>query len=145
MDIRTGAAAPRGTPILALLALIAVGATPTPALPQSACPDPEAVTAGTAGALAHVRYLADDALEGRDSGSEGERCAAAYIVARFEETGLSPAGEDGTRYQSFPVRTGTRVSGEMLQTTGSAIDEDAVWTPGIDAWSPFGFSASGER
>ena len=44
------------------------------------------------GALAHVRFLADDRLEGRAVGSEGARCAAAYIVDQFTSIGLEPAG-----------------------------------------------------
>jgi Peptidase family M28 len=44
---------------------------------------------------AHVRYLADDALEGRDTGSPGYRKAAAYVAGEFQKAGLSPAGTDG--------------------------------------------------
>lgn len=53
--------------------------------------------------IAIVRYLADDALGGRLAGSEGERCAAEYIVSRFEQLGLKPAGEDGTYFQDVPL------------------------------------------
>ncbi len=53
--------------------------------------------------LEHIKYLSDDALEGRDSGSEGERLAAAYIVEHFETLGLLPAGEEGGWFQSFEV------------------------------------------
>jgi hypothetical protein len=58
-------------------------------------------------AIAVVRYLADDALGGRLAGSEGERCAAAYIVTRFEQLGLKPAGEDGTYFQEVPLASAT--------------------------------------
>jgi hypothetical protein len=44
---------------------------------------------------AHVRFLADDALEGRDTGSPGHRKAAEYVAARFREAGLRPAGTNG--------------------------------------------------
>ena len=44
---------------------------------------------------AHVRFLADDALEGRDTGSAGYRKAAAYVAREFEKAGLKPAGTDG--------------------------------------------------
>ncbi len=44
---------------------------------------------------AHVRFLADDALEGRDTGSPGYRKAAAYVAGEFQKAGLSPAGTDG--------------------------------------------------
>jgi hypothetical protein len=44
---------------------------------------------------AHVQYLADDSLEGRLTGSEGYRKAAAYVVSQFEKNGIKPAGTDG--------------------------------------------------
>jgi hypothetical protein len=40
----------------------------------------------------HVLFLADDKLEGRNTGSEGYRKAAAYVAAEFERAGLKPAG-----------------------------------------------------
>lgn len=50
---------------------------------------------------AHVKFLADDSLEGRDTGSEGLKKAQAYAVEQFEKAGLQPAGTNGF-YQ--PVR-----------------------------------------
>jgi Zn-dependent M28 family amino/carboxypeptidase len=44
---------------------------------------------------AHVKYLADDSLEGRDTGSEGLRKAQSYAVEQFKKAGLEPAGSDG--------------------------------------------------
>jgi Zn-dependent M28 family amino/carboxypeptidase len=43
----------------------------------------------------HVKVLADDRLEGRQTGSEGYRQAAAYVVSQFEKAGLKPAGTAG--------------------------------------------------
>jgi hypothetical protein len=42
----------------------------------------------------HVQALANDDLAGRDTGSEGYRKAAAYVVKQFEAAGLRPAGTD---------------------------------------------------
>ena len=44
---------------------------------------------------AHILFLADDKLEGRETGSEGHRRAAEYIAAEFERSGLKPAGGSG--------------------------------------------------
>ncbi len=44
---------------------------------------------------AHIKYLASDDLEGRNTGSEGHRKAAAYIAGEFERAGLKPAGTSG--------------------------------------------------
>jgi len=51
----------------------------------------------------HVQALAGDDLAGRDSGSEGYRKAAAYVVKQFEAAGLHPAGEKDGWYQSVPM------------------------------------------
>ena len=44
---------------------------------------------------AHIRFLADDKLEGRNTGSEGYRKAVEYVADEFEKFGLKPGGTDG--------------------------------------------------
>ncbi|HEY2144677.1 MAG TPA: M28 family peptidase [Steroidobacteraceae bacterium] len=44
---------------------------------------------------AHVRYLADDLLEGRGTGTRGGDIAANYIATQFALDGLKPAGDNG--------------------------------------------------
>src|SRR5258705_13472580 len=55
----------------------------------------------------HVKYLADDSLEGRDTGSEGIKKAETYAVEQFKKAGLAPAGSDGfyqaVRFTQFQV------------------------------------------
>jgi Zn-dependent M28 family amino/carboxypeptidase len=43
----------------------------------------------------HVKFLADDKLEGRDTGSRGERTAERYAVEQLKKAGAEPAGVDG--------------------------------------------------
>jgi Zn-dependent M28 family amino/carboxypeptidase len=43
----------------------------------------------------HVKYLADDKLEGRDTGSRGERMAEEYAVAQLKSAAVEPAGVNG--------------------------------------------------
>ena len=52
---------------------------------------------------AHVQFLADDALEGRDAGTRGYTIAARYVASRFEAFGLKPGGPDGSWYQQVPL------------------------------------------
>lgn len=67
---------------------------------------------------AHMAYLADDALRGREAGTEGYDMAAAYVAAEFERLGLKPAGDDGTYFQTVPLARSYRVAeaGEMTVT-----------------------------
>src|SRR5580700_235304 len=53
----------------------------------------------------HVQFLADDKLEGRNTGSAGHRRAAVYVAGEFERAGLKPAGTEG---YIQPVRFRTR-------------------------------------
>jgi Peptidase family M28 len=43
----------------------------------------------------HVKTLAEDGLEGRQTGTDGYRKAAAYVAGQFERAGLKPAGTKG--------------------------------------------------
>lgn len=49
---------------------------------------------------AHVRFLADDLLEGRAPGLRGSEIAAQYIATQFALDGLQPAGDNGTYLQA---------------------------------------------
>ncbi|WP_259015781.1 M28 family peptidase [Emticicia fluvialis] len=42
-----------------------------------------------------LTYIASDELEGRDTGSEGQKKAADYIAKRFADLGLQPVASDG--------------------------------------------------
>jgi hypothetical protein len=55
------------------------------------------------GIRAHMRFLADDLLEGRATATRGHDLAAKYVAARFEALGFEPAGTGGTYFQSVPM------------------------------------------
>jgi Zn-dependent M28 family amino/carboxypeptidase len=104
----------------------------------------------------HVRTLADDALEGRQTGSDGYRKAAAYVVSEFEKAGLKPAGTKGyaqtvsfsrrriveEKSQVALVRDGQE---EVLRFgTDVSINLRAELTPSVDAplvFAGYGLSA----
>lgn len=54
----------------------------------------------------HVTYLADDKLEGRATGSAGEKLAYEYIIKQFSEIGLEPAGDNNTFLEAFDAHAG---------------------------------------
>jgi Zn-dependent M28 family amino/carboxypeptidase len=47
----------------------------------------------------HVTFLADDLLEGRETGSRGHEIAARYVASQFAAAGLAPGGGDGSWFQ----------------------------------------------
>jgi Peptidase family M28/PA domain len=54
---------------------------------------------------ADMRFLADDLLEGRGTGTRGHEIAAKFIASQFEAMGLEPAGQDGTYFQNVRLRS----------------------------------------
>jgi hypothetical protein len=118
-----------------LASLLALLAVPHAAWAQ-ACPDPGRITAGMDGAIAHVRYLADDALEGREVGTAGAHCAGQYVAEQFRALGLDPGVPGGSYFQPFDVRKGAELGpGNRLGISNQA------YVLGKD-WTPLGFSGS---
>ena len=52
---------------------------------------------------AHIRFLASDALAGRDAGSEGYEIAANYVAAQMQQLGLEPLGDNGSYMADVPL------------------------------------------
>lgn len=63
-----------------------------------------------------VVFLADDKLEGRQTGTDGEIAASNYIVKRFKEIGLQPKGAEGF-LQPFSFKPKTDPHKEVEFTT----------------------------
>ncbi|MBS1508239.1 MAG: M20/M25/M40 family metallo-hydrolase [Bacteroidetes bacterium] len=59
----------------------------------------------------HIKTLASDSLNGRGTGSEGERMAAAYIEGQFKKLKLEPKGEGKNYKQPFPFKGGVHGAG----------------------------------
>ncbi|MEZ6099768.1 MAG: M28 family peptidase [Pirellulaceae bacterium] len=88
--------------------------------------------------LRHVDYLCRDQLEGRRTGTDGERLATSYVAAYMDNLGLLPAGDDGGWYQPFEF------------TAGMALGDDnkLAWIDRVyelnKEWRPVAFSETGE-
>lgn len=80
----------------ALPPVLTVSGVPAAAQKAAAGIDPERIRAA-------VKYLADDKLEGRGPGTEGDHMAAKYIADQFAADGLKPAGDNGSWYQKVPL------------------------------------------
>ena len=84
----------------------------------------------------YVKVLAADQMEGRETGSEGLRKAAAYIVDQLKADGLQPAGSNGF-YQ--PVKLVSRQideSGSSLALVRNGKDGAAGARPGCHVQHP---------
>lgn len=50
-----------------------------------------------------VRALADDRMQGRETGTPGHDLAVEHVAERFAEAGLEPGGDDGSWFQRVPL------------------------------------------
>ncbi|HKC34441.1 MAG TPA: M20/M25/M40 family metallo-hydrolase [Chitinophagaceae bacterium] len=75
---------------------------------------------------AHISYLANDKLEGRRAGTNGEKLAGEYISQKFQETGLQPKGSDGF-FQPFEIYDGKQINSAthfIINENNLAIEKD---------------------
>lgn len=74
---------------------------------------------------AHMTFLADDALQGREAGSEGHQQAADYVADQLASIDIAPAGVDGTYFQPIEFQRSVR-DPENLAFSISAEDGTAL-------------------
>jgi hypothetical protein len=93
---------------------------------------------------AHIQFLADDKLQGRDVGSDGYREAVKYVAGKMETYGLKPAGTDGyLQNVKFEVRQLVDDQSSLtivregqaipLERTDATISARADLAPALDA------------
>jgi len=57
-----------------------------------------------------ITYLASDKLQGRRTGTEGEKLAYEYLSDQFEKAGLTPKGDNRSFIQTFEINEGKQIS-----------------------------------
>ncbi len=60
----------------------------------------------------HIAILASDSLEGRGTGTAGEKLAISYIQSQWEKIGLLPKGDKNKYMQKFKFKGGVHGTGE---------------------------------
>ncbi len=72
-------------------------------LAQESALSPEVQNIHSKVIAAHIRFLADDLLEGRGPGTRGDHLTQLYISSNFERMGLSPGAPSGSWVQPVPL------------------------------------------
>jgi Zn-dependent M28 family amino/carboxypeptidase len=124
------------TPLFALASTAALLATPTRSTyAQRASTADARVAAQVRGdvAWAHLRFLADDMLEGRGTGARGAELAAHYLAAQFMALGLEPAGDGGTFFHQVPIVSLNPAA--TLEVTSSAPARALRYRDDFVAWA----------
>ncbi|HEY0079310.1 MAG TPA: M28 family metallopeptidase [Pyrinomonadaceae bacterium] len=123
-----------------LFAAAPVGAKSPGTRPKTNAAQDKTTTGGEAARWwSHVQFLADDKLEGRDTGSEGHRKAVEYVIEQFKLAGLKPAGTNGylqpVRFRARRIRE--EESSLALVRDGKTeqlkLGEDATFSMRIEA------------
>ena len=70
----------------------------------------------------HVNFLADDRLEGRRTGTAGEKLAYEYISSQFKQASILPVQPGNSYLQPFEVNDGKQVN----SATSFLVDEQAL-------------------
>lgn len=89
----------------------------------------------------HLKYLASDELKGRRAGSADADKAAEYIAREFKTYGLSPAGENGSYYQTFDFVAGVKM-GSNNSFSAAVKGKQQKFLMDSDV-RPLGFSSTG--
>src|SRR6185503_18656020 len=93
-------------PILIALAvapvLSALGAQTPANLPRQHAPEPTTTDITVRDIMTRTYIIADDSMEGRDTGKRGGLRSATYIAGELKRLGVEPAGNSGTFFQAIP-------------------------------------------
>lgn len=77
---------------------------------------------------AHLGFLADDLLEGRETGSRGYDISALYVASQFQKYGVQQKGDQGTYLQQVPLRKGfLQLDSPAMSLLGKQGDQALVY------------------
>ncbi|MGA2343982.1 MAG: hypothetical protein ABSG29_12390, partial [Steroidobacteraceae bacterium] len=109
-----------------------------------------------AGISARIRFLSDDLLEGRFTGSRGHAIAERYVASELQLMGAEPGGENGTFLQAVPMRGAVKDPAKtslVVRSKGKAdsvlkLEDDFILssdlrTPKVDIEAPLVFAGFG--
>jgi len=109
-----------------------------------------------AGISSRIRFLADDLLEGRFTGSRGHAIAERYVASELQRMGAEPGGDAGSFLQAVPMRGATKAPTKtslVVRSRGKAdkvlkLEEDFILssdmrTANTDVEAPLSFVGFG--
>jgi Zn-dependent M28 family amino/carboxypeptidase len=141
-------------PLLILAAsACATATTDRPTLASAAAPGVRSIRGDALSA--RIRFLGDDLLEGRFTGSRGHAIAERYVASEMQALGLEPAGPGGSYLQMVPLRAGLKDPQRTALSVGGRGPEEALVnerdfvlssdlrTPEVDVSAPLVFVGYG--
>jgi hypothetical protein len=121
-------------------------------LPRTHAPRPTTADITVEDVKTRTYIIADDSMEGRDTGHRGGLRSATYIAGELERLGLEPAGDNGTYLQRIPWVARTPDTAAVLRVGGTTLrwGTDYLVVPKIGfalalGGQPFGGGFRGEN
>ncbi len=108
---------------------VAIVPAPASTLPLKRAPKPTTAAITSDDLMTRLYIFADDSLMGRDAGTKGNMMGTTYIAAEAKRIGLQPAGENGTFFQTLPLKTRTIDPMSSLIAGGASLTFGTEWLP----------------
>ena len=71
--------------------------------------------------MTRLYIFADDTMQGREAGTEGNVRGTNYLAAEARRMGLEPAGENGTYFQTVPMINRAADSSSTLEVAATRL------------------------
>src|SRR5690606_36304285 len=105
----------------------AVVPAPATTLPLKLEPRPTVAGITPEDLMTRLYIFADDSMQGREAGTIGNVRATDYIAAEAKRLGLYPAGQNGTYFQTIPLKTRGLATDSRLVVAGSPLTLGTDW------------------
>jgi hypothetical protein len=106
----------------------ACASNPAPRSETAAAPGPTQPAITAADLRSRLYVFADDSMQGREAGTQGNVKATDWLAAQARAIGLLPAGENGTYFQTVPMTTRRLDPTSSISVDGSplVLDKDVL-------------------
>ena len=104
-------------------------AQPTTTLPLKHSPQPTTANITAADLMTRLYIFADDSMQGREAGTLGNFKGTTYIASEIQKMGLIPAGENGTYFQTVPLKERATEAASSFTVGGAPLAFGSEWAP----------------
>ena len=112
--------APKPTPV-------PVVSPPVSTLPLKRAPQPTKAAISVQDLMTRLYIFADDSMMGRDAGTKGNLMGTDYLASEVKRIGLVPMGENGTYFQTLPLKDRSFDPRSSLSAGGASLAYGKEW------------------
>lgn len=106
---------------------ISIVPAPASILPLKHTPQPTTPAITAQDLMTRLYIFADDSMMGREAGTLGNVKGTDYIAAQIKQIGLVPAGDNGTYFQTIPLKTRTMNPSSSMSVAGTPLAFGTDW------------------